>query len=150
MPPSLAMAPIVLSNNRCRRRLYSLATKRRIVQLANQANQVTPDKSSVFLIAKQHNVLPCQIERWRVQFEIIDATIVDATIIDATIIDETITNNDESEESPEVNFVNQSWYSSNVDSSNLNRSEKKSTFVIQQKIRLVVQAVVVNLCCLRI
>jgi transposase-like protein len=82
MPPSLAMAPIVSSKSRRGRRLYSLATKRRIVQLANQANQVTPDKSSVFLIAKQHHVLPCQIERWRNQFEIIDATIVDATIVD--------------------------------------------------------------------
>jgi hypothetical protein len=48
--------------------------------LANQANQVTPDKSSVFLIAKQHSILTFQIERWRKQFEIIDATIIDATI----------------------------------------------------------------------
>jgi hypothetical protein len=108
MAPS---APIVSSMVCDHRRIYSLSTKRQIVK---EANQVSPDKNSVFLVARTHHVLLCQIKRWRKQFDKIDAT---------------ITNNDDYEESQEVIHDSQSWYSNTnnvVDCSILSCSNRKN------------------------
>jgi hypothetical protein len=93
-----------------------------IVFLVKEANRVSPDKKSVFRVARKHHVLPCQIERCRKQFEKNDAT---------------ISNNDDYEESQEVIHDSQSWYSNNnnvVDCSLLSCPNKNITIVLPLKI----------------